>query len=33
MTRYSKSLEGPWPPGYVYSRAVYTTYMQCKYFM
>jgi len=25
MTSYSKNLEGPWPAGYVYVRAVYIT--------
>jgi len=33
MTRYSKHLEGPWPPGYAYVRAVCITYMWCEYFM
>jgi len=27
MTRHSKDLEGPCPPGYAYVRAVYITYM------
>jgi len=27
MTRHSKNLEGPCPPGYAYVRAVYITYM------
>jgi len=36
MTRYSKNLEGLWPPdlpGYAYVRGVYTTYMLYKYFV
>jgi len=33
MTGCSKNLEGLCPPGYAYVRAVYITYMQCKYFM
>jgi len=33
MTRYSKNLNGPWPPGYAYVRAVDITRMKCKYFM
>jgi len=27
MTRYSKNLEGPWPSGCAYVRAVYIKYM------
>jgi len=33
MSRYSKNLEWPCPPGYPYVRAVYITYTWCKYFM